>query len=30
MEPDPFDQSPARQPEEIPLGNGRVLVFEDS
>jgi hypothetical protein len=29
-EPDPFDQSPAWQPKEIPLGDGRVLVLEDS
>jgi hypothetical protein len=29
-EPDPFDQSPAWQPEEIPLGDGRTLVREDS
>jgi hypothetical protein len=30
MEPGPFDQSPTWQPEEIPLGDGRVLVLEDS
>jgi hypothetical protein len=29
-EPDPFDQSPTWQPEEIPLGDGRFLVLEDS
>ena len=29
-EPDPFDQSPTWQPEEIPLGDGRTLVLEDS
>jgi hypothetical protein len=29
-EPDSFDQSPAWQPEEIPLGDGRTLVLEDS
>ena len=29
-EPDPFDQSPTWQPEEIPLGDGRVLILEDS
>jgi hypothetical protein len=29
-EPESFDQSPAWQPKEIPLGDGRVLVLEDS
>jgi hypothetical protein len=29
-EPDPFDQSPTWQPEEILLGDGRTLVLEDS
>ena len=29
-EPDQFDQSPAWQPEEIPLGDGRTLVLENS
>ena len=29
-EPDPFDQSLARQPEEVPLGDGRVLVLEEN
>lgn len=29
-EPECFDQSPAWQPDEIPLGDGRVLVLEDS
>ncbi len=29
-EPDPFDQSPAWQPEEVPLGDGLTLVPEDS
>ncbi len=29
-EPDPFDQSPDWRPEEIPLGDGRTLVLEDS
>jgi hypothetical protein len=25
-----FDQSPAWQPKEIPLGDGRILVVDDS
>ena len=29
-EPDPFEQSSAWQPKEIPLGDGRTLVLEDS
>ncbi len=29
-EHDPFDQSPVWQPEEIPLGDGRILILEDS
>jgi hypothetical protein len=29
-EPGPFDQSPAWQPEEIPLGDGRTLVLDDT
>ena len=29
-EPDQFDQSPAWQPEEVPLGDGRTLILEDS
>jgi hypothetical protein len=29
-EPDSFDQSPDWRPEEIPLGDGRTLVLEDS
>ena len=29
-EPDQFDQSPDWKPEEIPLGDGRTLVLEDS
>jgi hypothetical protein len=28
--PDQFDQSPAWQPEEVPLGDGRTLILEDS
>jgi hypothetical protein len=29
-EPGPFDQSPASQPEEVPLGDGRILTLKDS
>ena len=29
-EPDSFDQSPDWRPEEIPLGDGRTLILEDS
>ena len=29
-EPDQFDQSPDWRPEEIPLGDGRTLILEDS
>ena len=29
-EPDSFDQSPDWKPEEIPLGDGRTLILEDS
>ena len=29
-DPDCFDQSPAWQPEEIPLGDGRILVLDDT
>ena len=29
-EPEYFDQSPAWQPKEIPLGDGRTLILEDS
>jgi len=29
-EPDGFDQSPAWQPGEIPLGDGRILVLDDT
>jgi len=29
-EPDSFDQSPAWQPEEIPLGDGRTLVLDSA
>ena len=29
-EPEYFDQSPAWQPEEVPLGDGRTLILEDS
>ena len=29
-DPDGFDQSPAWQPEEIQLGDGRTLVLDDT
>ncbi len=29
-DPDGFDQRPAWQPEEIPLGDGRILVLDDT
>jgi hypothetical protein len=29
-EPDQFDQSPAWQPEEVSVGDGRTLILEDS
>jgi len=29
-EPECFDQSPDWRPEEIPLGDGRTLILEDS
>ena len=29
-EPDSFDQSPTWQPDESPLGDGRVLVLEST
>ena len=29
-DPDGFDQSPTWQPQEVPLGDGRTLVLEDS
>jgi hypothetical protein len=30
MEPDQFDHPPAWQPEEIPLGDDRILVLDDT
>ena len=29
-EPESYDQSPAWQPKEIPLGDGRILILDDS
>ena len=29
-EPECYDQSPVWQPKEIPLGDGRTLVLDDS
>jgi hypothetical protein len=29
-EPDPFDQRPAWQPEEVQLDDGRILILDDT